>query len=471
MTTQRHIQPDRRAASLAGARRRKMARSIHAYIRGTVAQFYERMAESSIELPEAPALWICGDCHIGNLGPLADDNGHVSIQIRDFDQTTLSHPAYDLCRLGFSLAILARSSDLPGLATVRLLEALADGYASALSDHPPGLTRELPPTLRLEVRKAHNKSWKTLARERTAGHTVSLPRGRSFWPITADEHEALRTLFARPDVAGLATQISRRPDQCKVSLLDAAFWRKGCSSLGRRRYAAVLDVDGEGRKGNDFCLMDVKEAHASCVPAMARGVPVQPAERLLAGARALTPALGERMRAGDVLGTPVIVRELMPQDMKLDIRRLQPNQAQRMADYLGAVVGYAHARQLSTEDRQAWHRKWSADAARRPMLPRGSAMRPSASCMSSMSPTFSTAFATSTRWASAIEARSRWRQPYQPVLTQAAASTPWPAWPHPESASGARGRPQASLPSRAGTSSALSRRDCLLRATACHQSA
>lgn len=357
MTTQRHIQPDRRAASLAGARRRKMARSIHAYIRGTVAQFYERMAESSIELPEAPALWICGDCHIGNLGPLADDNGHVSIQIRDFDQTTLSHPAYDLCRLGFSLAILARSSDLPGLATVRLLEALADGYASAMSDHPPGLTRELPPTLRLEVRKAHHKSWKTLARERTAGHTVSLPRGRSFWPITADEHEALRTLFARPDVAGLATQISRRPDQCKVSLLDAAFWRKGCSSLGRRRYAAVLDVDGEGRKGNDFCLMDVKEAHASCVPAMARGVPVQPAERLLAGARALTPALGERMRAGDVLGTPVIVRELMPQDMKLDIRRLQPNQAQRMADYLGAVVGYAHARQLSAEDRQAWHRE------------------------------------------------------------------------------------------------------------------
>lgn len=357
MTTQRQIQPDRRSASLASERRRKMARSIHAFVRGTVAQFYERITESGIALPDAPTLWICGDCHIGNLGPLADDEGLVSIQIRDFDQTTLAHPAYDLCRLGFSLAILARSSDLPGLATVRLLEALADGYASALSDHPAALTRELPPTLRLEVRKAHNKSWKTLARERTAGHTMRLPQGKSFWPITADEHDALRALFARPEVAALATQISRRPDHCKVSLLDAAFWRKGCSSLGRRRYAVVLDVDGEGRKGNDFCLMDVKEAHASCVPTTASGVPAQPAVRLLAGARALTPALGERMRAGEVLETPVIVRELMPQDMKLDIRRLQPKQARRVADYLGAVVGHAHARQLSAGDRHAWHRE------------------------------------------------------------------------------------------------------------------
>lgn len=30
-------------------------------------------------------IWICGDCHLGNLGPLAHAKGRVAIQIRDLD--------------------------------------------------------------------------------------------------------------------------------------------------------------------------------------------------------------------------------------------------------------------------------------------------------------------------------------------------------------------------------------------------
>ncbi|WP_271024170.1 DUF2252 family protein [Rhizobium sp. RCAM05973] len=45
-----------------------MARSPEAYIRGTTRLFYEWLARHSLSVPEGPAVWICGDCHLGNLG-------------------------------------------------------------------------------------------------------------------------------------------------------------------------------------------------------------------------------------------------------------------------------------------------------------------------------------------------------------------------------------------------------------------
>ncbi|WP_252719799.1 DUF2252 family protein [Acinetobacter baumannii] len=36
-------------------------------------------------------MWICGDCHLGNLGPLADAKDKVAVQIRDLDQTVIGN--------------------------------------------------------------------------------------------------------------------------------------------------------------------------------------------------------------------------------------------------------------------------------------------------------------------------------------------------------------------------------------------
>ena len=86
---------------LVAARHTKMARSAHAYVRGNTLQFYEwlySIAEGT--LPSGPPIWICGDCHVGNLGPVANSNGDVAIEIRDFDQTVIGNPAHDLIRLG-----------------------------------------------------------------------------------------------------------------------------------------------------------------------------------------------------------------------------------------------------------------------------------------------------------------------------------------------------------------------------------
>ena len=54
--------------------------------------------------------------------------GRVNIQIRDLDQTVIGNPVHDLIRLGLSLATAARSSDLPGVTTARMIEEMMIGY-------------------------------------------------------------------------------------------------------------------------------------------------------------------------------------------------------------------------------------------------------------------------------------------------------------------------------------------------------
>ena len=98
-----------RAAILRDAQRMKMTRSAHAYVRGSTLKFYEWLDASAGKVPEGPAVWICGDCHSGNLGPVSSARGQVAVQIRDLDQTVIGNPAHDLIRLGLSLATAVRT--------------------------------------------------------------------------------------------------------------------------------------------------------------------------------------------------------------------------------------------------------------------------------------------------------------------------------------------------------------------------
>jgi uncharacterized protein (DUF2252 family) len=89
---------NQRKEKLERYRMAKMARSCDDFVRGNTKQFY-RWLESCSSLPDGPSIWICGDCHMGNLGPICGANGEIHVEIRDFDQTVIGNPAYDLVRL------------------------------------------------------------------------------------------------------------------------------------------------------------------------------------------------------------------------------------------------------------------------------------------------------------------------------------------------------------------------------------
>ena len=92
--------PNKRQDVLTQTRNVKMARSPHAFVRGNTIEFYKWLSDRPRgALPEGPPIWICGDCHVGNLGPVANADGHIRVQIRDLDQTVIGNPAHDLIRL------------------------------------------------------------------------------------------------------------------------------------------------------------------------------------------------------------------------------------------------------------------------------------------------------------------------------------------------------------------------------------
>jgi uncharacterized protein (DUF2252 family) len=352
------VEPADRAAQLVAERNRKMASSANAYVRGSTLRFYQWLEDSNrAALPEGPSAWICGDCHLGNLGPLAATDGGLAVQIRDLDQSVIGNPVHDLVRLALSLAMAARGSDLPGVTTARIIERMMIGYEDAFTPESADGNDEsessMPKLIRTLMREAAGRSWKHLADERIEGIEPVIPLGKRFWPLTKAERKAVAGLFEQENTRKLVTSLRSRDDSAALRVLDAAYWRKGCSSLGGLRFAVLVAVDRG--KQERHCLIDIKEA----VPAAAPHNPDSPmprdhAERVVTGAKHLSPYLGGRMLAERILDKPVFIRELMPQDLKIEIEQLTQNEALDMAEYLARVVGRAHARQLSEADRKLW---------------------------------------------------------------------------------------------------------------------
>ena len=352
-----------RPAILEANRMRKMARSAHAYVRGNTVKFYEWLEASPVakRVPAGPKVWICGDCHLGNLGPLTNGDGRVEIQIRDLDQAVIGNPAHDLIRLGLSLATAARGSDLPGVTTARMVEEMVEGYAAAMEDPTSGNAGVEPDVVRSVQRAATSRSWKHLAKERLEAVDPRLPIGKKFWALATAERDALESVFTDPKVSRMILALDQKDKHRTVKLVDAAYWMKGCSSLGLLRFAAIVGLkNAKGR--SDHALVDLKEAVAPIAPA-ARGavMPTDNGERVVAAARALSPHLGTRMMPIRLLGRSLFIRELAPQDLKLEVDQFNHAQAVKAARYLAFVVGKAHARQMDAASRTEWLSVLEAD--------------------------------------------------------------------------------------------------------------
>jgi uncharacterized protein (DUF2252 family) len=349
--------PARRSQRLVQLCNRKMAKSVHAFVRGSTVQFYKWLKDSDRVLPHGPSIWICGDCHVSNIGPLADADGNVNIQIRDLDQSVIGNPAHDLIRLGLSLAMAARRSHLPGVVTAKMMEQLIVGYELALSGKY-GSRKTIhtrPETIQPVMKRAMRRKWKDLAAERIDGTEPNIPLSKKFWPISAAERAELKALMSSQGVRALATALRQRDVTDEVEMLDAAYWVKGCSSLGLLRYAVLLRVGNSKDPESSLCLVDVKEAVRSAAPrAKSSAIPKNNALRIIQGAVRLAPNLGERMLAGRIRRRSVFVRELLPQDLKIDIEHLNHDQAMAVAAYLGNVIGQAHAHQMGNGDRDRW---------------------------------------------------------------------------------------------------------------------
>jgi uncharacterized protein (DUF2252 family) len=343
----------------------KMAHDAHAYVRGSTQSFYDWLASGAGRvIPEGPMVWICGDAHVGNLGPIARSDSQVKVELRDLDQTVPGNPAHDLVRLALSLAMAARSSDLPGVVTARLVEELMTGYLDAFLESPDTEALSESAAVRFVVREALRRKWRHLHRERI-GKKPRFPIGDRFLPLEPEERAEVEQFLDRERVRKLVTSLECRDDDAKIRLLDAAYWVKGCSSLGLWRCAALIEVLGQGQYQGGYSLLDLKEAVQTVAPSShADLVPRHQGERVVQGSVALSPSLGKRMLSGTVAGHEIFVRELMPQDLKLELEMFDDVEARATARALARIVGLAHARQMDTATQARWRKDLASAATR-----------------------------------------------------------------------------------------------------------
>jgi uncharacterized protein (DUF2252 family) len=147
-----------------------------------------------------------------------------------------------------------------------MLEQIMDGYVCAFGGNRNADDCSRPESVRTAMKDALRRSWKHLMKERLQDIKPAIPLGRRFWPLSKSESVAVQRLFGTEDVRRLVTSLRAREDTAAVEVLDAAYWVKGCSSLGRLRLAVLVGVDGEAPKAGGLCLMDLKEAVKAAAP-------------------------------------------------------------------------------------------------------------------------------------------------------------------------------------------------------------
>ncbi|MCC7539531.1 MAG: DUF2252 family protein [Deltaproteobacteria bacterium] len=372
--------PDERREKLAAWRHRKMTLSAHAFVRGNARLFYEVVASRlSGSLPSGPHIWISADCHGENIGAVADPRGRAKLKMNDFDETTIGEPILDLVRLALSLAMAGRASGLGGLDIAHLLDGLVHGYCAELEARRAGADMPIvsPPRFRKLLKRAGEQT-------RTALFDHRVPRGPSgdrafaysarYWPLTDEEREALMALVSLPEVRHLVTTLVGADPELPVDAVDAAFRIAGTASLGAWRAAILVHVgNSKKRKYGDetLRLIDVKEALPSSAPRVPGSrTPEDDAARITSGALVLSPSIGGRMLPAQVLKRRVVVRELLPQDLKASLARLESDECEAVGHHLGAVIGRAHARQLTPADAASWKNVVSGSAHERVGPPR-----------------------------------------------------------------------------------------------------
>ena len=182
------------------------------------------------------------------------------------------------------------------MATAKMLEQLTEGYQQALAG-PSADLGEKPDCVRLIMRKAVKRTWGQLA--------------KSDWRIRGPLFPWENHSGPYPLARGSKSSNSFRPNRCDDSqlrcviakiapaeLLDAVYWVKGCSSLGRLRVAVLLGVGNDLDEEGAFVSWIYKEAIPAVAPhGSSADIPEDDAVRVVSGACHLSPALGKRMLA------------------------------------------------------------------------------------------------------------------------------------------------------------------------------
>jgi len=349
---ERQLARDRAAtAAFPAMLSRKIARmttSPLSYLRGAAALFYELLAGHP-ELAAGPdgEGWLVGDAHLENFGAFRSEDGRgseaVVFDVNDFDEAIVGPFRWDVVRLLTSVILGGREIGSDGRQSVRLCSAILEGYVPALCE---GRTvKDMPPPVRRLLDKVDRRTHKDLLDRRTERTATGrrFVRGERYQDLAQELVGKAHAAFARY-VERLDPARAQSRDHFVVE--DVAFRIAGTGSLGVLRIAVLTRGKGEpdSRWIFDMKAQGVPAAQALLGDAPQPVPPLSPAERVLRATRACLVHPPRMLGTTELDDFSLFVRRLLPQEDKLDLSRLQPEELPELARHLGALLGAAHRR-------------------------------------------------------------------------------------------------------------------------------
>ena len=163
-----------------------------------------------------------------------------------------------------------------------------------------------------------------------------------------DVRRAVPTAFA--DYAR-ALDENARPKKDHLEIVDAAFRVAGTGSLGCLRVAVLV----RGKGGHDGqWVFDMKSEGEPSSAALIKTPKMNGAERVLTGLRSCLDNPPRLAGTTKLLGMPMLVRRLTPQEDKLDLANIPSAELEALARYLGALTGRAHRRGATKLPKASW---------------------------------------------------------------------------------------------------------------------
>jgi uncharacterized protein (DUF2252 family) len=342
----------------------RMSASPLALLRGSAPLFYELLARHPV-LAEGPPGegWIVGDAHIENFGAfrtgalsLAETTAtrsreRVVFDLNDFDDAIVGPWRFDVLRLVTSVVLGGRELGADGPRTLELCDSLLEAYVGALfhrkrTPPPPRVVSALIDRVQMRTRQELLD-----ARTRIVGGERRFVRGPRYEDVSRKLREKAEMAFAK---YAKRLPAAERPPIAALEPIDVAFRIAGTGSLGCLRVALLT----RGKGGRDGAwIFDMKEEGTPSAAVLLAPPRLQPAERVVTAIEACIAQPPRMVGTTRLRGSSMFVRRLAPQEDKLDLAKLPPDDLEPLARHLGALLGAAHRRGARKLPRKPWSPK------------------------------------------------------------------------------------------------------------------
>ncbi len=346
----------------------RMAENAFAFFRGTDHLFAWHWPE--VKPPDVgPAILISGDLHLENFGAYADDQGEFLYDINDFDEALVAPCSLDLVRCTTSILLASTLWQLTPVQATGIALVFLDHYRRAIAK--AGRTGTIG---EVTWGKGEGPLWDLLGATALANPLSLLDR------FTRTKHSGVRQIVRSPErfpkvnpkrAALIGKAVERYGRRRKMTrafrVLDVTGRIAGIGSLGVRRYTVLVAGEG-GPAGNR--LLDLKEAlPSSLLPCTDHRQPdtSDEAQRIVDAQRQLQARPTRGLDVLDIDGRPYRMRELVPDENRSRLSRLQkePEKLRRAVAVAGQLTAWSQLRgsQLPDDDRSAALTRWATGPA------------------------------------------------------------------------------------------------------------